>query len=418
MNICLVSQEYPPETALGGIGTQNWNKARALSRLGHTVHVLSCGVHKDSEWRIQSHDGVTVHRMRSPDAYVDGIYSPSAYWMGYSWLVLVHLRRIMQSTRFDVIDFAEYGGEGFAFQLDRTADNRVPVVVQLHGPLAIFAERLGWPERGSDFLRVGSFMEEYSIKQADALMACSANIADFTSDYYGVPRSRIDVVHCGVDAEVFHPRGESDGPRAGPTVLFAGNLTLSKGLGTVLKAVLRLASKYPAIRRRIAGKDDPDMVRDLRAEARRAGAEANIEFAGFLGRDEIAEAYRCADVFCSPAQSEPGVANVYIEAMASGCPVVAATTGGAPEAVIDGVTGMLVPPQDPGATAAAIDRVLSNPAFQRELSIAARKRVDEYFAMDRYIGRVLATYEDAIRRQPEYDPTTASDAGHSGVAGV
>jgi glycosyltransferase involved in cell wall biosynthesis len=354
--------------------------------------------------------------MRPPDAYTDGIYSPATYWIGYSWLVLQHLRRLMLSTPFDVIDFAEYGGEGFAFQLDRTADNRVPVVVQLHGPLAIFAERSGWPERGSDFLRIGSFMEEYSIKQADALMACSANIADFTSDYYGVPRNRIEVVHCGVDAEAFHPRAESDGPHAGPTVLFVGNLTLFKGLGTVLRAVLRLVSKYPAARLRIAGKGDPDIVGDLKAEARRAGAEANIEFAGFLGRDEIAEAYRCADVFCSPAHSESGVANVYIEAMASGCPVVAANTGGAPEAVIDGVTGILVQPHDPEATAAAIDRILSNPAFRRQLSSAARKRVDDYFAMDRYIARVLATYKQAIRRQAEdRSGQPASAAGCNGM---
>jgi glycosyltransferase involved in cell wall biosynthesis len=397
MKICLVSQEYPPETALGGIGTQNWNKARAMARLGHTVHVLSCS-NKASERQVQSHDGVTVHRMRPPDAYTDGVYNQPTYWIGYSWLVLQHLRRIMQSTRFDVIDFADYGAEGFAFQLDRAVDNRVPVVVQLHGPLAIFAERLGWPERNSDFLRVGSFMEEYSIKQADALMACSANIADFTSDYYGVARDRIKVVHCGVDAEAFHPRGEAGELHSPLTILYVGQLVLSKGLETVLKAVLRLIPKYPSLRLRIAGKGDPDVVRNLEAEARRAGAEGNIEFAGFLGRDEIAEAYREADVFCSPAQNEPGVANVYIEAMASGCPVVAANTGGAPEAVLDGVTGMLVPPSDSEATAAAIDRILSNPALRRELSFAARTSVDKYFAMDRYITRILETYEEAIGR--------------------
>jgi glycosyltransferase involved in cell wall biosynthesis len=139
-------------------------------------------------------------------------------------------------------------------------------------------------------------------------------------------------------------------------------------------------------------------VCNLKAEARAAGAGGNIEFVGFLGRNEIAEAYRAADVFCSPAQNEPGVANVYIEAMASGCPVVAANTGGAPEAIMDGVNGMLVPPNNPEATAAAIDRILSNPALRRDLSLAARRRVDEYFAMDRYITRVLSTYEEAIRR--------------------
>src|SRR5882724_8091119 len=62
MNICLVSQEYPPETARGGIGTQTWNKARSLSRLGHTVHVLTCASAEGPDLRSESCSGVMVHR--------------------------------------------------------------------------------------------------------------------------------------------------------------------------------------------------------------------------------------------------------------------------------------------------------------------------------------------------------------------
>ena len=67
MNICLVSQEYPPETARGGIGTQTWNKARSLSRLGHAVHVLTCASAEGSDLRSESCSGVMVHRMQPPD---------------------------------------------------------------------------------------------------------------------------------------------------------------------------------------------------------------------------------------------------------------------------------------------------------------------------------------------------------------
>jgi glycosyltransferase involved in cell wall biosynthesis len=396
MNICLVAQEYPPETAIGGIGTQTWNKARALSKLGHSVHVLSCGSQNDGQLRTMSHDNVMVYRMTPPDRETNGCYNPPTYWLGYTWLVLRQLRQLVKSIRFDIIDFPEYGAEGFAFQLDRTVDNWIPVAVQLHGPLAMFGERIGWPPTDSDFFRVGTFMEDYSIKSADALMACSANIADFTAQYHGVPRDQIDVVHCGVDTDMFHPATASQQREHHPIALFAGNLALSKGLGVVLDAVLRLRTKFPGISLQIAGRGDADLVGELKAKARAAGAESNIEIRGFLDRQQIADAYRDADIFCSPALHEPGVANVYIEAMASGCPVVACNGGGAPEAVIDGVTGALIAGQDSDAAAAAMDRILSDSNYKRKLSANARKRVEEYFAMDHYIQRVLATYHRAI----------------------
>src|SRR5205823_8426475 len=181
-----------------------------------------------------------------------------------------------------------------------------------------------------------------------------------------------------------------DGFREGkpPTVLFVGNLAANKGLGTVLDAVLVLRAKWPELRLRVLGKGEGSFLEDLRDRARGAGAEDALELLGFLqDRSALPDLYRSAHVFASPAQHEVGVANVYIEAMASGCPVVAATTGGAPEAVEDGLSGLLVPPGDTAATAAALDRLLTDPALRRRLGERGRRRAEEYFAMDRYIGR-------------------------------
>src|SRR5262245_9758445 len=197
MKICLVSQGFPPETAHGGIGTQTWNKSRTLSRLGHDVHVLSCAAGSSGpELQTKIVDGVHVYRMQPPGHEFE-VNSPAAYAVGHSWNVLRHLRELSRTQPFDLINFPEYGAEGFAYQLDRTPWNWVPIIVQLHGPLAMFSERIGWPAPGSDHHRLVSFMEGESIRLADGLMASSANIADFTAGYYGVRRESIDVVHCG-----------------------------------------------------------------------------------------------------------------------------------------------------------------------------------------------------------------------------
>src|SRR5438105_2559477 len=371
MRICLVSQEYPPDTARGGIGTQTWNKARSLASLGHELHVLSSAAKPGPQLASRSEDGITVHRVQPP-GFDFAVYEPGTFWIGYSWSVLSAFSRLHEATPFDLVNFPEYGGEGFAYQIDRTAWNWVPTIVHLHGPLAMFAERIGWPEPDSDYHHIGTFMERNSIRLADGLIASSANIADFTACYYGVDRDSIDVVHCGVDVERFRP-GADGVPPAPPTVLFVGNIAENKGLVTVFEAALRLCSRYPGLRLRIAGKGDDDLGEALVRRARTAGAGDMVELVGFVtDRDSLPELYRTATVFASPARHEVGVANVYVEAMACGCPVVAATTGGAPEAVLHGESGLLVNPGDVEETAAALDRILGDPALRERLSRGAR----------------------------------------------
>ena len=403
MRICLVSEEYPPETGHGGIGTQTWNKAQALTELGHSVEVLSrAGIGEAA--RTCEEAGITVHRMAPPGAAPAcrlPIYDQSVYMIGYTWSVLHSLHKLTQENQFDLINLPEYGAEGFAFQANRTAANWVPTIVQLHAPLAMLAERMGWPEKNTSFYRTATFMEGESIRLADGWMASSANIATFVAEFYGIPRSEIEVVHCGVDCDMFRP-GDAEGRRnERPTVLFVGNVTPSKGISTVFEAILRLRTRFPNILLQVVGKGD-ELWNEMINRARRDGAEGNLERIPFVKeRAEISEIYRRAHVFASPADHENGVANAYVEAMACGCPVIASTTGGASEAVTDGESGFLVPPRDVEATTAAIEQVLGNEALRRHMGAAGRRRAENYFAREHYINRVLAAYQKTINRSQE-----------------
>lgn len=398
MRICLVSQQYPPDTARGGLGTQTWNKATALARRGHTVHVISRATGAGPSRSTQGDGRVTVHRLHCPATAPGETYEEAVYWMRYTWAVLRELQELMRTVELDVVNFPEWGAEGFAYLLDRPRGRRVPAVVHLHGPLAMFSEHLGWPERGSLLHRVGTTMEDLSIELADGLMASSAHIADFTAGRYGRERASIDVVHTGIDGEVFRPPARRTETGGRPTVLFVGNIAHNKGIETLFEAVLRLRVRYPDILLRIVGSGHEHLVGDLHRRAQLACAGANVEFCGFVPRDRLPDVYGSAHVFASPAQYEFGVANVYIEAMACGCPVIASSAGGAPEAVVHDETGLLVPPNDIGAVVAALDRILSDAPLGRRMGDAARRRVEEYFTLDRYIVRVLGAYEKAIER--------------------
>ncbi len=393
MRICLVSQEYPPETAWGGVGTQTWVKARALARLGHEVHVLSRSADEGTDLRSEIQDGVLVHRMQAP-GFDFPIFGKPAYMIGYTWNVLAALHKLLERFEFDVLDFPEFGGEGFAYQLDRTLWNWVPVVVQLHGPLAMFHEFFRWPEPDSRLQQVGMFLEEFSLKNADVIMACSRSVADLAGRYYGIPREAVEVVHCGVDTDVFFPQPETP-LESRPTVLCVGTIVDNKGTHVLAEAVLSLRHKYPDICLKLLGAGRGDVVDVIREMCRAQAAEGNVEFAGFVPLDKLPDYYRRAHVFCLPAKYE-SFGQVYIEAMACGCPVIASTSGGGAEAVIDGQTGLLVPPNDVPATAQALDRILGDPALRRRMGQAGLQRVADYFAMDKYVRRVVAAYEKAI----------------------
>src|SRR5688572_11121024 len=115
MRICLVSQEYPPETGGGGIGTQTYLKAHGLSARGHEVYVVSASV--DRKARTYRDKNVIIHRIPEPELNLPG-YEQSTYWLAYSTSVAEKLHALSQDTSFDIIQFPEYCGEGFVYQTD------------------------------------------------------------------------------------------------------------------------------------------------------------------------------------------------------------------------------------------------------------------------------------------------------------
>lgn len=394
MRICLVSQEYPPETPWGGIGTQTWLKANGLTARGHEVHVLTCSDFATPKLRTETHDGVVVHRLQPP-GHDFAVYERQAYWVGYSWQVFRHLQELIEQQPFDVIDFPEFAAEGYCYLLDRNVYNFCPIVVHLHGSLAMFTEHMGWPERGTRLHQAGSFMERFCVQRADALCANSQATAQIASTYCGVAEQSIDIVHCGVDADQFSANSRQEDPEQ-PTILFVGAMVHNKGPEILLEAALKLRTKYPRLKLSMVGNDDKPLADEMKDRVRAAGAEANVTFHGFVPLNELPNYYRRASIFCSPAEFEGGTASVYLEAMACGCPPVVSTAGGGVEAVLHGETGLLVPPKDVDATAAALDRLLSDEPMRQRMGVAGRERIENYFSRDRFIDRMLQTYEKGI----------------------
>jgi glycosyltransferase involved in cell wall biosynthesis len=237
------------------------------------------------------------------------------------------------------------------------------------------------------------------LRAADNLTArrCAALVAvsEDTRRAYerqGYPR-RIEVVYNGVDLDGSRPgglRAELGIPDAAPLIGEIGRLCDVKGQRELIEALAQL----PDARVVLVGADlerGGAYQDELEREAERRGVADRVVFAG--RRDDARELLADVDVFALPSWTE-GLPLVVLEAMAQGKPVVATPVGGTPEVVVDGETGLLVPPRDPPALAAALRRLLDDDTLRARMGEAGYRRVAERFSADAMTRRMLEVYDE------------------------
>jgi len=385
MRIALVAQEYPPHTAHGGIATQTWAKAHGLVARGHDVHVISAS--PDGRRVDGTEDGIPVSRL----GHEFGGFSPRTEptrWLLRSAAVALELRALHAVRPFDVVDFPEYGAEGYVHLLDNVLD-RIPTLVHLHGPLVMLAAELGWPEKGSDLYRIGIHMEGECIRLAGRIVASSAHSATWCVRAYGGDRAAITIAHVGVDTSLFKPAPTSpDGP---PTVVFAGRLAASKGTLTLANACQEVAASMPGLRLRLIGSGSEELISSLR---RIADGSFQLDVLGHLPPVGLAETFREAHVVAAPSPCEGGPGFIVLEAMACGRPIVACEGTGVADVVEQGTHGLLVPRDDVHTLAAALSGLLGDHDRREAMGREARRWVVENAEREACIDRLTEIFAE------------------------
>jgi len=271
--------------------------------------------------------------------------------------------------------------------------HRIPLVVTLHSmePLRPWkADQLG-----SGYL-LSSWIEKTVVEAADRVIAVSGRMRDDILAHFGADPARVVVIHNGIDPERFRRTERRDaldrlGVRA-PYVLFVGRITDQKGIFHLLEAARTLPAGVQVVLCASAP-DTPEIEERLR---RAVPEHPNVRWINEMAPvDVVVQLYSHAAVFACPSVYEPfGLIN--LEAMACETPVVASAVGGILEVVEDGKTGLLVPPGRPDELAAALRRVLENPALGRSLGQAGRGRVEAQFSWASVAERTERVYADAI----------------------
>ena len=243
-------------------------------------------------------------------------------------------------------------------------------------------------------------------RRAAALIANSHNTARLLQALGNSPR-KIHVVHPAVDSERFSPdvAGSTELRRSLARenellLLSVGRLQVRKGHDLVLKALAGMPVDAPKIRYIVAGcGDDASRLQALTAEL---GLRNQVEFVGVVPADALPSYYAAADIFVHPNRVEgedfEGFGIVFLEAAASGIPVIGGRSGGVPEAVEDGKTGMLVGGTDPDELGRAILRLASSSSLRASLGSAARQRVLAHFTWPRAVQQVEDIDADIRKR--------------------
>jgi glycosyltransferase involved in cell wall biosynthesis len=209
----------------------------------------------------------------------------------------------------------------------------------------------------------------------------------------GAPAERVHLIRNGVDVARFEAVGDEARAALGVTadtllLLIVANLIPYKGHADLLAALAQINAKLPPWCLLCAGRDD-GVGPLLQGSAQALGIGSRVRLLG--SRNDVPDLLKAADIVVL-ASHEEGFPNAVIEAMAAGRPVIGTRVGGVAEAIIDGETGVIVPPHHPAEMAKALMKLASDPALRSRMGAAGRARAQSEFGLEICVARYAALY--------------------------
>jgi phosphatidylinositol alpha-1,6-mannosyltransferase len=353
LNLLLVATDFPPKS--GGISTYTKEFGRALGKICQVL-VLAPG---------------TWNREVSDTAYPFQVIRTPPFAILSTLFFFIYIPLLLRRHRIDAVLHTVWPTAlishfwHFLFP--------VPYFVSVHAS-EILDDRLTWRRRLKSYLsvwRVAAF------KKAAGIFPVSQYSAGLLTDL-GIDPNRIQVLMNGVDPKRFKPAVTRRSKNGQKQLLTVARLDLHKGHDRVLQALAILRDQGLTPRYIIAGEGDEEAR--LRALATGLGLERQVEFAGFIPDSQLPDIYAECDIFIMASREIPGRSDLvegfgisFLEASASGLPVIAGRSGGVADAVRDGETGLLVDPDDPQDIAKALKLLLTDTKLARRFAKNGRE---------------------------------------------
>jgi len=379
MRIALLSFEYPTETGFGGIGTYTWYQARALAKLGHSVHVLA-GATAATPLRTSEHDGVSVHRFRSDGPVIkafDQLGRARLWWtknrLQNGWSMYRGLATLLDHHAFDIVEMPECGAEGWIIN----HLSGVRTVVRFHSPARLIMG--DYDVRPAD-ITLCSTVERLAMSGADSFTSCSQFLADEVTTKLGV-RKPIEVIPNGIDLALFDSedqidvRRQFDLPAHRPIILFTGRIEPRKGIELCPEIVGTILERHD-VAFVFAGRDlFGYMANTLLPSVQRRQLKGSVHYLGEVQLPVVRSCLRQADMFLLPSLWE-NCPYSCIEAMAAGKAIVCSDQGGMPELIRHEQNGLLARSGDASSYIDQLDRMIGDRSLRERLGAEARRTVE------------------------------------------
>jgi len=342
-NICLVSEEYPPDTGWGGIGTYMYNLAAGLSKEGHNVTVITLAQEKEETVR---QDNITVFRLN--DSFVKGfskwmlkVFSligfVHSYWaqkLKFAWLAKCKIRDLTKKNDIDVIECPEYDGVAVFISFF----TKIPIVVKIHTPIAI---NYLLNNMKMDFgIKAISFMEKASVILADSVISPSKQMYLKVKTNWMPYISKVNILPNSIDQNKFKPFSNISIEKN--SILYTGRLELRKGVYNLVEAFCLVKKTIPDATLYLAGHDTKTFLLDGKEVFFKDVFEKmninghiveDIKLLGRMNKDELIRLLNKSNICVFPSIEFENFPYTCLEAMSCGKPVIVPRCGGFPEMV-------------------------------------------------------------------------------------
>lgn len=282
------------------------------------------------------------------------------------------------------LHMAEYGSvlrKGLLVYLGKVLG--IPVVIHMHSAKFTTMWETASPRRKSAMLAV--------FRHSDAIIVLGEFWRKYLVNNLNQPAAKVHIIPNGVPDPGPSLRRSAAGAET-LNILLAGTVGQRKGIGDLLEALARPHLREFSWQLSIAGGGEVELYRE---KARQLGIANRVNFLGWVNLDEVSRLMRSADIFVLPSYQE-GLPMAIIEAMANALPVVSTPVGSIPDMIRDGETGMLVPPGDSSALAAAILRLLQSPELRASIGLAARELYLRELTVSAMCERIEAVFNGVI----------------------
>jgi len=375
------------------VGTYATYLIDGLANIGHSVTVVcteDSKTERNTDVRFFTLDKLAVDP------------TPNA-WLSLSYKFSGILRKIIKMERFDIVHYTDARESLFPSNNERAL--KIGTVHDFYS--AIAPKNLLWYRRyyPSDWIKrflyynLNKLLESYALPRLDGLISVCGYTLRQLNEKYGVPMSKFHIVYNGIDVDKYnkiHDQYKHERElRHDPLILFVGGNFQRKNLSLIIKSSPDVIRELPNAQFCVVGKDST-AERHMRNLTRRLGVENNFKFLGYIEKDTLHRLYVKSDVFVMPSLYE-SFAFVFLEALASGTPIIGGKVGGAAELINHGENGFLIDPYDCKSLAQYILILLQCKGLWKNMSINCRKTVEKFTAKD-MVKKTVEVYRNAMER--------------------